>query len=63
MIRRHLRSMATVLCAVCMTLNPFVDAWGATQPNPAESYPTTTPIKHLVVIFGENVSFDHYCAT
>ncbi|MGC1732698.1 MAG: alkaline phosphatase family protein, partial [Pseudonocardiaceae bacterium] len=21
---------------------------------------TTTPIKHLVVIFGENVSFDHY---
>src|SRR5580658_6182336 len=63
MTRRHLRSMATVLCAVCMTLNPFVDAWGATQPNPAESYPTTTPIKHLVVIFGENVSFDHYFAT
>ncbi|MEH0109766.1 alkaline phosphatase family protein [Tersicoccus sp. MR15.9] len=25
--------------------------------------PTTTPIKHLVVIFGENVSFDHYFAT
>src|SRR6266702_2046596 len=24
---------------------------------------TTTPIKHLVVIFGENVSFDHYFAT
>jgi phospholipase C len=21
---------------------------------------TTTPIKHLVVIFGENISFDHY---
>ncbi|HEY1611044.1 MAG TPA: phospholipase, partial [Paraburkholderia sp.] len=21
---------------------------------------TATPIKHLVVIFGENVSFDHY---
>jgi phospholipase C len=63
MTRRHLHSMATVLCAVCMTLNPFVDAWGATQPNPAESYPTTTPIKHLVVIFGENVSFDHYFAT
>ncbi len=25
--------------------------------------PTTTPIKHLVVIFDENVSFDHYFGT
>ncbi len=25
--------------------------------------PTTTPIKHVVVIFDENVSFDHYFAT
>jgi phospholipase C len=25
--------------------------------------PTATPIKHLVVIFGENVSFDHYFGT
>src|ERR1700742_5025467 len=24
---------------------------------------TTTPIKHLVVIFGENISFDHYFGT
>lgn len=24
---------------------------------------TTTPIKHLVVIYQENVSFDHYFAT
>ena len=24
---------------------------------------TTTPIKHVVVIFGENVSFDHYFGT
>ncbi len=34
-----------------------------TGPNPADSYPTATPIKHLVVIFQENVSFDHYFAT
>jgi phospholipase C len=27
------------------------------------SFPTTTPIKHLVVIFGENISFDHYFGT
>ena len=25
--------------------------------------PTTTPIKHVVVIFDENVSFDHYFGT
>jgi len=29
----------------------------------ALAYPTTTKIKHLVVIFGENVSYDHYFGT
>src|SRR5579859_572352 len=29
----------------------------------AVSLPTTTPIKHLVVIFQENASFDHYFGT
>jgi phospholipase C len=31
------------------------DTWGG--------IPTATPIKHLVVIFQENISFDHYFAT
>ncbi|HVZ31740.1 MAG TPA: hypothetical protein VG963_04900, partial [Polyangiaceae bacterium] len=31
--------------------------------DPAVLYRTKTPIKHLVVIFGENISFDHYFAT
>ena len=35
--------------------------------SPASSWtftpPTATPIKHLVVIFDENVSFDHYFGT
>lgn len=31
------------------------DPWGGT--------PTATPIKHLVVIFQENISFDHYFGT
>src|ERR1700723_2335018 len=34
----------------------------ASASSPSEP-PSTTPIKHLVVIFGENVSFDHYFAT
>ncbi len=29
----------------------------------AAAPPTATPIKHLVVIFDENVSFDHYFGT
>src|SRR4051794_2216023 len=27
------------------------------------SAPTSTPIKHVVVLFDENISFDHYFAT
>jgi phospholipase C len=30
---------------------------------PQDAVPTATPIKHLVVIFGENRSFDHYFGT
>jgi phospholipase C len=32
-------------------------------PTPQDAAPTATPIKHLVIIFNENVSFDHYFAT
>ncbi|MGA2574536.1 MAG: alkaline phosphatase family protein [Bryobacteraceae bacterium] len=31
--------------------------------DPAAAIPTATPIKHLVVIFNENISFDHYFGT
>ena len=34
-----------------------------TGPSPQDAAPTATPIKHLVVLFDENVSFDHYFAT
>src|SRR4029078_9734587 len=34
------------------------------QPNTARAeIPPSTPVKHLVVILQENVSFDHYFAT
>lgn len=35
----------------------------ANAADPATNGATSTPIKHLVVIFGENVSFDHYFGT
>jgi phospholipase C len=34
-----------------------------TTNDPAAAFITNTPIKHVVVIFNENVSFDHYFAT
>ena len=33
------------------------------RPTPSRPEDTTTPIKHVVVIFDENISFDHYFGT
>src|SRR6202163_3531407 len=38
-------------------------AAGFSLPSLAQETATTTPIKHVIVIFQENVSFDHYFAT
>ncbi|MHB1246992.1 MAG: alkaline phosphatase family protein [Sulfuriferula sp.] len=47
---------ALALCAALHTaMTPFAMA--------ADDSQTATPIKHVVVIFQENVSFDHYFAT
>jgi phospholipase C len=46
---------------VAMTSGTAAAAPGRAQGTSASQ--TTTPIKHLVVIFDENVSFDHYFAT
>jgi phospholipase C len=44
-----------------------VDSAAAPATAPASAYrivaPASTPIKHVVVLFGENVSFDHYFGT
>ena len=53
---------ATTACAVGAAL-----ASASPSPSPSPSVapapPTSTPIKHLVVIYQENVSFDHYFGT
>jgi len=36
---------------------------GNSGADPAAGFATATPIKHVVVIFGENISFDHYFGT
>ena len=60
------RTMALLL-ALTTALGPTVTpAFAASKPTakPTRSAPATaTPIQHLVVIFQENVSFDHYFGT
>ena len=66
MLYKQLRSLVTILTTFGLVFGSMGNAWAAPPakaPNPADSYPTTTPIKHLVVIFDENISFDHYFAT
>src|SRR5271154_1681540 len=61
MIRKNLRWIAaTLLAANLITITPGPVFAG---PNKNGGGPTTTPIQHVVVIFQENVSFDHYFAT
>jgi phospholipase C len=41
----------------------FLVTGAASAASPQDATRTATPIKHVVVIFNENVSFDHYFAT
>jgi phospholipase C len=62
---RRVRPVATAL-AVVAGMSAFVVAPSASPAGadpPSFGRDTTTPIKHLVVIFQENVSFDHYFGT
>ena len=68
MIGKNLRCMAALLLATNLALvspsSLLADNKGQDKKqdkgNSNGGYKTTTPIKHLVVIFQENVSFDHY---
>jgi phospholipase C len=54
-----LRSGTALLASAALLIGPSAPAHAADP----DDFPTTTPVKHLVVIFQENVSFDHYFAT
>ena len=58
MRKKVARSLALGLMGLMIQRGPAM-AMGPPDDGP----PTATPIKHLVVIFQENVSFDHYFAT
>ena len=57
-----LSSAAMIVAAVALTSNGSVAAEKATAVNP-NNLTTKYPIKHLVVVFNENRSFDHYFGT
>ena len=63
MIRKVLQSaMASIAAMSILAANP-VTTWADHKHSDSDKIITTTPIKHVVVIFQENVSFDHYFAT
>ena len=49
----------SLLATCALSVFPAMSAFAADEPD----FSTKTPIKHVVVIFQENVSFDHYFAT
>src|SRR4030088_2495304 len=57
---RPLALLGAVLAVAALGV-PGVSAAG--NPDPTATAATSTPIKHLVVVFQENVSFDHYFGT
>jgi phospholipase C len=67
MMGKNVRCMAALLLAANLALMTpgmaLADKDKQSQGNDVGGITTTTPIKHLVVIFQENVSFDHYFAT
>jgi phospholipase C len=58
---RYISRATTALClSMTLAANGALPALAA---SPQDALVTATPIKHLVVIFGENESFDHYFGT
>ncbi len=63
--RRRLTRVGALLGAAALaTAGGAVPASAASHGHrPSGSTHTSTPIKHVVVIYDENISFDHYFAT
>jgi phospholipase C len=61
-LRKHVRTLAVVGAISSLLLAPLANMAPSVKAAEAAAK-TTTPIKHVVVIFQENVSFDHYFGT
>ncbi|MCL2794966.1 MAG: alkaline phosphatase family protein [Microbacteriaceae bacterium] len=63
LMRFGIAGSALAVAAGFVVATAFAVAPAEAKPVKDNSAHTTTPIKHLVVIYGENVSFDHYFGT
>ena len=61
--RRVMASLLTMAITLGPTVVPAFASSAKQQAQHATASATATPIQHLVVIFNENVSFDHYFGT
>ncbi|HEY8728563.1 MAG TPA: alkaline phosphatase family protein, partial [Acidothermaceae bacterium] len=61
--RHRIAATTAALLGTALALALPVAASAAPPAPTTPTSNTTTPIKHLVVIFQENVSFDHYFGT
>src|SRR5579871_1176372 len=59
---RHRKTLTGMGIGFVAALAIAIGLTTASASSPSEP-PSTTPIKHLIVIFGENISFDHYFGT
>jgi phospholipase C len=63
-LRTRLRTKLGTGLLVCSVVGALASGTQAKdQPEDFRAHPINTPIRHLVVVFQENVSFDHYFAT
>jgi phospholipase C len=60
LLKKNLPWMASVLLAANLAILAPASLMAGQAPRNPDQLPTATPIKHLVVIFQENTSFDHY---
>ena len=63
MVSKLIRPASVVGAALAVTATMTAAAGGATAASHSQGLPTTTPIKHVIVIIGENHSFDNVFAT
>nr|WP_245883245.1 alkaline phosphatase family protein [Streptomyces hyaluromycini] len=62
--RTAMRSLGALAGAAALTvLGSTAPSWAAVPAGHSGGSSTATPIKHVVVLFDENISFDHYFAT
>jgi phospholipase C len=60
---RATRVFVVSLAVLLFSLTLVAPTHAGSQRTVGSQFPTATPIQHLVVIFQENISFDHYFAT